>query len=179
MATPSAPNAQDGRDETSAEQLDRNTMELLNELRVAATGIQVMFGFLLIVPFNVGWRRLSPFGRTEYFVTLICIAIASVLLIAPSVHYRILFRHGEKRYLVDLANRCAILAMVFLGLAFTGILVLISDVVAGGLGPVIVGVAAAAGIFILWFGVPLVRSAREGPGRNEPKDAPGGSAAAG
>ena len=70
--------AQDGRDETSAERLDRNTMELLNELRVAATGIQVMFGFLLIVPFNVGWRRLSSFGRTEYFVTLICIAVAAV-----------------------------------------------------------------------------------------------------
>ena len=152
-------NAGDGRDETPAERLDRNTMELLNELRVAATGIQVMFGFLLIVPFNVGWRRLSSFGRTEYFVTLICMATAAVLLIAPSVHFRILFRQGEKRYLVALANRFAILAMVFLGLAFTGILVLISDVVAGGLGPLIVGVVAAAGIAVLWFGIPLVRRA--------------------
>ena len=171
--------AQDGRDETSAERLDRNTMELLNELRVAATGIQVMFGFLLIVPFNVGWRRLSSFGRTEYFVTLICIAVAAVLLIAPSVHHRILFRHGDKGYLVELANRFAILAMVFLGLAFVGILVLISDVVAGGLGPVIVGVVAAAGIVILWFGIPLVRRDRLDQGLSESTDAPGGSAAAG
>jgi Family of unknown function (DUF6328) len=179
MATHSMLSAHDGRDETSAERLDRNTMELLNELRVASTGIQVMFGFLLIVPFNVGWRRLSSFGRTEYFVTLILTATAAVLLIAPSVHHRILFRHGEKRYLVQLANRFAILAMVFLALAFTGILVLISDVVAGGFGPVIIGVAAAAGIVILWFGIPLARLARLGPGASERTDAPGDSAAAG
>ena len=160
MATQTVLPAPDGRDETSAERLDRNTIELLNELRVASTGIQVMFGFLLIVPFNTGWRRLSSFGRTEYFVTLILIATASVLLITPSVHHRILFRHGDKRYLVALANRFAILAMVFIALSFVGILVLVSDVAAGGLGPVIVGVAAAAGIVILWFGIPLVRRAR-------------------
>ena len=62
MALPTTLTGADRRDETAAERLDRNTIELLNELRVAGTGIQVMFAFLLVVPFNVGWRRLSPFG---------------------------------------------------------------------------------------------------------------------
>jgi hypothetical protein len=160
----------DGREETAAQRLDRNTIELLNELRVAGTGIQVLFGFLLIVPFNVGWHRLSSFGRTEYFVTLMCVAIATVLLVAPSIQHRILFRHGEKRYLVSLANRMAILAGVFLAVGFTGILILIADVVVGGSGPVAVGVVAAVGIGVLWFGMPLVRLAQD---RTDPLPAPG------
>src|SRR5262249_7077898 len=127
------------RDETSAERLDRNTIELLNELRVAGTGIQVMFGFLLIVPFNTGWRHVSSFGQTVYFVTLLCVALASVLLIAPSVHHRILFRHGQKRALIRTANKLAIIATVFLALGFIGILILISDVVTNGVGTVLVG----------------------------------------
>jgi Family of unknown function (DUF6328) len=153
--------ADDGRDETAEERLDRNTMELLNELRVAGTGIQVMFAFLLVVPFNTGWRHVSSFGRTEYYVTLLCVAIAAVLLIAPSIHHRILFRHHEKRYLVALANRLAIYAMAFLAAGFTGILVLVSDVVAGGAAPVLAGVISAAGISALWFGIPVARREQE------------------
>lgn len=161
MALPTTLTGADRRDETASERLDRNTIELLNELRVAGTGIQVMFGFLLIVPFNVGWRRLSPFARTEYFVTLICVALSAVLLLSPSIHHRILFRHGEKRYVVAVANRFAILAMVSLAAGFTGILILVADVVAGGLGPVVVGIVSAVGIFVLWFGLPLARLAAE------------------
>ena len=153
--------ADDGRDETADERLDRNTMELLNELRVAGTGIQVMFAFLLVVPFNTGWRHVSSFGRTEYFVTLLCVAIAAVLLIAPSIHHRLLFRHHEKPYLVTVANRFAILAGAFLALGLTGILVLVSDVVVGGPAPVIAGIVSAAGIAALWFGIPLLRRERE------------------
>ena len=149
--------AADGRDETAAERLDRNTMELLNELRVAGTGIQVMFAFLLVVPFNTGWRHVSAFGRTTYFVTLLCVALAAVLLMAPSIHHRILFRHREKRYLVQTANRLAIAAMVFLAAGFTGILILISDVVVGGAAPWIFGACVAIGLAALWFAWPLSR----------------------
>ena len=149
--------ADDGRDETSLEQLDRNTIELLNELRVASTGIQVMFGFLLIVPFNNGFRRVSSFEKNVYFVTLLCVAVASVLLIAPSIQHRILFRQHEKGYLVSVANQLAIVAGVFLGVGFTGILVLVSDFVIGGAAPLIVGVLAAAGIGMLWFALPIAR----------------------
>jgi uncharacterized membrane protein len=144
----------DGRDETRAEQLDRNTMELLNELRVAGTGIQVMFAFLLVVPFQTGWRHVSAFGQTVYFVTLLCVALAAVLLMTPSIHHRILFRHREKRYLVETANRIAIAAMIFLAAGFTGILILISDVVVGGAAPWIFGICAAIGITTLWFAWP-------------------------
>ena len=87
----------DDRDETPDEQLDRNTIELLNELRVAGTGIQVMFGFLLVVPFNAGWSKTTSFERTIYFVTLGLVAVAAFLLMAPPVHHRLLFRHHEKR----------------------------------------------------------------------------------
>ena len=151
------------REETEAEKLDRNTIELLNELRVVATGIQVMFGFLLIVPFNNAFRRVSSFERTDYFVTLLCVAISAVLLMSPSIHHRILFRHHEKPFLVRVANRLAIAAMVFLAFSFTGILLLVSDVVVGGLAPLLVGGAAALTISGLWFGLPLLRREHESP----------------
>jgi hypothetical protein len=77
----------DDRDETPDEQLDRNTIELLNELRVAGTGIQVMFAFLLVVPFNTGWSKTSSFERAVYFVTLVLVALATFLLMAPPVHH--------------------------------------------------------------------------------------------
>ncbi|MGB9185578.1 MAG: DUF6328 family protein [Solirubrobacteraceae bacterium] len=143
--------------ETEEEKLDRNTIELLNELRVVATGIQVMFGFLLIVPFNTGFRRVSSFERTDYFVTLLCVAVSAVLLMSPSIHHRILFRHHEKPYLVRVANRLAIMAMIFLAVSLIGILLLVSDVVVGGAAPVAVGAVATVTISVLWFGLPLVR----------------------
>jgi Family of unknown function (DUF6328) len=149
--------SEDARAESRLEQLDRNTVELLNELRVAATGIQVLFAFLLIVPFNVGFTKLSSFDRYEYFATLLCIATSTVLLIAPSIHHRLLFRLGQKPYLVETANRVAIIALGFMVAGFTGILVLISDVLFGGVTAGIVGVLVAVGVTSLWFGLPLRR----------------------
>jgi hypothetical protein len=145
------------RDQTPIERLDRNIIELLNELRVASTGIQIMFAFLLVAPFNMGFRHVSTFGRIDYVVTLICVATAAVLLIAPSVHHRILFRQGEKLFLVRMANRLAIIAAVFLALGFTGILVLVADVVVGGAGPAVMGVLALTAISGLWFALPLYK----------------------
>ena len=149
------------RDETAPERLDRNTMELLNELRIAGTGIQVMFAFLLIVPFNTRWSRVDAFERTVYFVTLLLVAMAAILLMAPTIHHRLLFRHGEKRFLVNVGNRVAVAGMVCLGLGFVGILILVSDVVVGGAAPIVTGALAAAVIAGLWFGVPIVRREKE------------------
>jgi hypothetical protein len=149
------------RDETPPERLDRNTIELLNELRVAGTGIQVMFAFLLVVPFNNGWQHVDSFERTVYFVTLLLVAAAAMLLMAPPIHHRLLFRHGEKRFLVRTANYLAIAGMVLLGLGFTGILILLSDVVVGGAAPVIVGALSAAFIGGLWFLTPIIRRDEE------------------
>jgi hypothetical protein len=151
----------DDRNETPDEKLDRNTIELLNELRIAGSGIQILFAFLLVVPFNAGWSKTSSFERTVYFLTLVVVAIAGVLLLAPPIHHRLLFRHHEKRYLVTSGNRLAIAGMVFLGLGFTGILVLLSDYVVGGVAPIIAGVLTFVAVAGLWFVVPLVRRRRE------------------
>jgi hypothetical protein len=149
--------AEEQRDETPAERLDRNTIELLNELRIAGTGIQVMFAFLLVVPFNTGWHHIDSFERTVYFVTLLLVATSAFLLMAPPIHHRILFRRGEKRFLVRLANDLAIAGIALLALGFVGILVLLSDVVLGGAAPVIAGALAAAFLTGLWFVLPIVR----------------------
>jgi hypothetical protein len=149
--------ADEGRNETPLEALDRNTIELLNELRVASTGIQFMFGFLLVVPFDSRFRHITSFERTVYFIALICVAISSILLMAPSIQHRILFRQREKQFLVEVANRLAIASMCFLAAGFTAILLLLSDVVLGGAAPVIVAPLSAVGIAILWFAVPLAR----------------------
>ena len=153
--------AKDRREESSSEQLDRNTIELLNELRVAGTGIQVMFAFLLVVPFQSGWHHVDSFERTVYFITLLLVATAAFLLMAPPIHHRILFRHGEKRFLVQTANYLAIGGMVMLAFGFVGILVLLSDVVVGGAAPAIVGVLAATFLAGLWFAVPAIRRGDE------------------
>ncbi len=149
------------RGESPPERLDRNTIELLNELRVASTGVQVMFAFLLVVPFDSRFKDLSPFETTTYFVTLMLVGMAAVLLSAPAIHHRILFRQGQKRYLIWLANYLAIAGMIFICLGFTGIAVLLSDVVIGGVAPVIAGVVAFLIISGLWFAVPLIRRADE------------------
>jgi hypothetical protein len=149
------------RDETAPERLDRNTIELLNELRIAGTGIQVMFAFLLILPFNAGWKQVDSFERTVYFITLLVVALAAFLLMAPPIHHRLLFRHGEKRFLIRVGNYMAISGMACLGLGFIGILVLVSDVVVGGAAPAVVGILAGAVIGGLWFAVPLIRQDEE------------------
>jgi len=145
------------REEPESERLGRNVTDLLNELRVAGTGIQVMFAFLLVVPFNAGWTKTSAFDRWDYFITLLCIAIAAVLLIAPSVHHRLLFRQHERAYLVRVGTRLAIVAAAFLALGLTGILVLIANFVFGTVAASSVGIAAALIVTVVWFALPLSR----------------------
>ena len=153
--------AEGQRDETPPERLDRNTVELLNELRVAGAGVQVMFAFLLVVPFNQGWKKVDSFEQTVYFVTLLVVALGAFLLLSPAIHHRLLFRHGEKPFLVEVGNYMAIAGMSCVGLGFIGILVLVSSVAIGGAAPAIVGILAGAVLAGLWFGIPLLRRNRE------------------
>jgi hypothetical protein len=157
VATPASPSPDAGRGETPLERLDRDTVELLNELRVAGTGIQVLFGFLLIVPFNTRFPKLSQFERDLYLLALVCVAASTILLIAPTVMHRLLFRHGQKSFLVAAGTRLMVIASVFLGLGMTTIVLLVSDLVAGIGGAIVLATLVGALIVVLWFVVPLRR----------------------
>jgi hypothetical protein len=143
--------------ESEAERLDRNLMELLNELRVSGTGIQVLLAFLLVVPLNSGYKRLGPFDKDVYYLSLICIAGAATCLIAPSIHHRLLFHHGQRPFIIGLANRLAILGMALLAIGLVSILVLISNVVFGAGAAVAAGVVAFSALGGTWFLIPLAR----------------------
>jgi hypothetical protein len=147
------------RGESEEERLDRNLMELLQELRVVLTGIQVLFAFLLIVPFSDGWDSVTEFERTVYYVTLLLVAASSVCLIAPTARHRMRFHELDKRWIVETANRLAIAGMVFLAGGMAGVLVLISSVLYSGA----VVAIAATGVFTVavawfWFAAPFVRA---------------------
>jgi len=146
-----------GRDESEAERLDRNLGELLQELRVALPGVQVLFAFLLAVPFQQNFTKINGFEKGVYFFTLLCTAFSAILLIAPSSYHRVTFHLQQKRELIHLANRFTIAGLAFLALAMTGAIVLITDVLFGGAVTVITGVGAAGAFAVLWYVVPLRR----------------------
>jgi hypothetical protein len=146
-----------GRHETHEERADRNLAELLQELRVALPGVQVLFAFLLTVPFTQRFDDLSRFEEKLYYGVLLCTALSSAFLIAPSVSHRILFGRHEKEYLVTVANRLAITGAAFLALAMCGAVTLISDFVFGSTAA-IVSTSALALVFAgLWYAAPLLR----------------------
>jgi Family of unknown function (DUF6328) len=140
---------------------DRELIELLQELRVALPGVQVLFAFLLTVPFSQGFKGVTDPQQTAYFISLCCAAIATVLFIAPTTFHRIRFRDRDKESLIRFSNGAALTATVFLALAITSALYMITDFIfSGALGPV---VAALFGGFavVLWYGVPLWRESRD------------------
>ncbi|HEX3733817.1 MAG TPA: DUF6328 family protein [Solirubrobacterales bacterium] len=150
-----------GRNETEDERLDRNLGELLQELRVALPGVQVLFAFLLAVPFQRNFTEITSFEKGVYFGTLLCTAISAALLIAPSAYHRLTFHYQHKRQLVFLANRFAIAGLAFLALAMTGAIVLITDVLFGAAAVTAVTGAVAISMFaLLWALLPLRQRAR-------------------
>ena len=157
-----------GRDETEYERVDRNLAELLGELRVALPGVQVLFAFLLIVPFSQRYSQVTAFQEKVYFVTLLCTAAASALLIAPSVHHRVQFRQQDKEHIVVVANRLAIAGLAFLALAMIGVLLLITDVLFGTLTTAIATACGVVTFGFLWYGIPLRRRLQRGSGFDLP-----------
>jgi hypothetical protein len=117
----------------------------------------VLFAFLLVVPFNSRFGRLSSFDRDLYFVALLCVAVAAIILIAPPIHHRLLFRLRQKEYLVAVGNVMLIVGAVFLGVGLTAILVMISNLIFGGAAAMIVGATVGCGVAALWFAMPLAR----------------------
>lgn len=149
-----------GRAESEDERLDRNLGELLQELRVALPGVQVLFAFLLAVPFQQHFTSITPFEKRVYFATLLCTAISAALLISPSAYHRMTFHFQQKRWLVFVANRLTIAGLAFLALAMTGAIMLITDVLFGGLATAFFSAAALAMFAALWFALPLRRRLR-------------------
>jgi membrane-associated HD superfamily phosphohydrolase len=154
-----------GRDETEEERLDRNLSELLQELRVALPGVQVLFAFLLAVPFQQGFEHITPFQKGAYFGTLVCTAISAVMLISPTAYHRLTFRYQQKRRLVYYSNRFSIIGLVFLALAMTGAIMLITDVLFGATATAAMTAATILVFGFFWFGLPLQRRLRLSAGQ--------------
>lgn len=150
--------------ESEKERVDRELIELLNELRVALPGVQVLFGFLLIVPFSNGWKQTSDFQRDVYVFDVLATALSTLLLIAPSAHHRLQFRAGDKQYLLALANRFAIAGVAVLALAMSAAVFLVVDVVLQRDWSTAVATVTVGAFTVAWFGIPIWRRwRRAGP----------------
>jgi O-antigen/teichoic acid export membrane protein len=141
--------------ENLADRLDRNYSELLQELRVAQTGVQILFAFLLAMAFQNRFAKLEQYQREIYLATLIAAACAAVLLIAPAAVHRRLFRTHQKDELVDITARLAGTGLVFLGMAILSGVLLVVDVVAGLTAGIVLAVVLAALMIWLWFAMPI------------------------
>ena len=146
-----------GRDESEQERVDRNLQELLGELRVALPGVQVLFAFLLIVPFSQGFTSINQTQRTIFFVTLLVATAACVCLIAPTIHHRIEFRQQDKKRIVIGANRLAIVGLTLLAVAMSGAIVLITDILYRSTTVAVVAGALALLFGTIWYAVPIRR----------------------
>jgi hypothetical protein len=149
-----------GRDETAAQRRDRNWNELLQELRVTQTGVQLLTGLLLTLPFQQRFSMLDGTAKCVYLAVVVCAVSSAALLIAPVAFHRLLFRQGAKEWLVSQGNISAMVGLAGLMLAFAGALWLIFDVVVGRLAACVVIVGAVVLITSLWWGVPLSQRRR-------------------
>ncbi|MGP7999606.1 MAG: DUF6328 family protein [Streptosporangiaceae bacterium] len=163
-AREAADSARPGRDrpgETEAERDDRNTMELLNELRVVGIGVQVLFGFLLSIPFASRFIQLGHTERVVYLATVVLAGVSTALLVAPVAYHRLLFRRHEKASLVRVTNGLAIAGLVTVGLAVCSAVLLVTSFVAPGLRAGVITGALVCIFAVLWFALPLARRGRD------------------
>ena len=149
--------APDPRDESEAQRADRNLAELLQELRVAGLGVQVLFGFLLSLPFTNRFTRLSPGQHDLYLACLVLAAVATALLLGPVAYHRLVFRRGQKESLVRAASVMAIAGLATVGLAVSAAVLLVTGYVASGLTAAVISVLVFLVFGLLWFAFPLTR----------------------
>ena len=149
-------------DETKDERLDRELIELLNELRVALPGVQVLFAFLLGVPFTQRFAEASDLQKDAYFFTFLCTAAATALLIAPSAYHRLTWRQGDKEHLLVMSNRLTIAGTSFLAVAIAGAVFVVTDLLFTTTAAALIAGATAAFYALFWYALPLRRRLREG-----------------
>jgi hypothetical protein len=143
------------REESDAQRLDRNYAELLQELRVAQTGVQILFAFLLTIAFQQRFPTLGSAQRALYVTTLVLAAVSAVLFIAPVAIHRVFFRQHLKDELVTFTGRTAAAGLVFLALAMLGSVLLIVDVVSGAVAAWLVTAGLAVLFATIWYLVPV------------------------
>jgi hypothetical protein len=139
---------------------DRQMIELLNELRVALPGVQILFAFLLTVPFTQRFPQLTAFQRDVFYITLIAATLSAACLIAPSAAHRLRFHKSDRAWLIESANSLLLIGLGFLAIAIGAAFLLITDVLFDGARVWIYSVFVWLVIFGLWFLRPLTRHAR-------------------
>jgi hypothetical protein len=147
-------------DETPDEQANRELIELLNELRVALPGVQVLFGFLLTVPFTQRFEQLDATDRRVYYAAVVTTALSTVFFIAPTAHHRLQFRSGVRQQLLPVANAFALVGVALLAVAMSFVTYLITDMLYSSTAAS-VAAACIGGVFaIVWFVLPLAYRSR-------------------
>jgi hypothetical protein len=141
--------------------VDRELIELLNELRVVLPGVQVLFAFLLILPFSQGFARITRAQRGVYFGSFVCAALATALFIAPSTYHRLRFRQKDKERMLFTANRLAVAGTALLLVATSGVVYLITDLLYHVLAASLVTAAITGWFFWFWYGLPMSRRMTE------------------
>ena len=150
------------REETEAKRLDRNYGELLQELRVAEAGVQILFAFLLALAFTQRFTHVSSFERDVYFASLLLSAAAGGLLMAPAAMHRLMFRRGLKDVLVEVASKVALAGLTLLGFAISSSVLLVSDVLFGHFVAWVATAGVALWLAYLWLLLPLhIRSSTD------------------
>jgi hypothetical protein len=144
-------------EESRQARVNRELIELLNELRVALPGVQVLFAFLLAVPFSAGYTRIQPFQRDVFFMTLVATAVSTAFFIAPSAYHRWHFRMHDKERLLETSNACALVGILFLAVSMVGVVVLVTDVIYSQDFAIASGAFAALLFGGLWAALPLWR----------------------
>jgi membrane-bound acyltransferase YfiQ involved in biofilm formation len=152
---------EDERSDAEQERLNRQMTELLNELRVAMPGVQVLFAFLLAVPFQQRFETVNAFQRDIYLVTLLAAATATAFFIAPSAYHRIAFQQHEKARIIQMGTRQFICGLVALAVAMNGAVLLVTDVLFQAPTEIVTTVGVGALFLWLWFGIGLVRRWRQ------------------
>jgi amino acid transporter len=148
-------------DESNDERHDRELIELLNELRVALPGVQVLFAFLLTVPFSNGFPKLSRFDRDIYFVAFIATAVSTVLLIAPSSYHRLRWRQRDKERMLVVSNYLTIAGLAALAVAISATVFVITDFVFHRAWASTFTAIVAALFLVFWYGLPLASAMRD------------------
>jgi CHASE2 domain-containing sensor protein len=144
-------------DQKSSEDLDRELIELLNELRVTLPGVQVLFAFLLIAPFSQQFERINDLQKYAYLVALTFTALGSAFLIAPTPYHRIRFRDQDKEAMIQVANRLAIAGTLSVAVAMSCALFFVTDVLFSSPVPALLTALVAGVIVTFWYALPIAR----------------------